>query len=252
MSDPGRLAARQVEFHENADAKRFHNRLANAFIAAKERRLAARTAALVEGVSNPRILEIGCGEGSNLHYLSEALPGARLYGIDFSEGKTLFLRSAIGGAGLACADCLALPFKDGAFDAILMRDLLHHVNWAREDAVAQAFRTLKPGGKIIIFESCGRTALNRIFMALNPVEAGMMDSTPDSMRALGARYKDSRFDFAEASFLLRAVAYFLGWPSGPLRYPALAAYYAIRAWEGLWERLAPKSAWVYMQLVIGK
>ena len=252
MSDGGGFAARQVSFHENADEKRFHNRLANVFIAAKERRLMGMFTARLSGAARPRILEIGCGEGSNLRYLAEAAPGAALFGIDFSLNKTRFLRSVLPGAGLACADSLALPFKEGSFDAALIRDLLHHVNWARDEVIEEALRVVKPGGVAIIFESHGRTALNRIFQIVNPAEAGMMDSTPITIRALGQKRAQSEFEFVEASFLLRAAAYFLGWPSGPARYLALAVYYAIWSWEAVWERLAPESMWVYMMLALRK
>ncbi|HWF46479.1 MAG TPA: class I SAM-dependent methyltransferase [Bryobacteraceae bacterium] len=57
---------------------------------------------------------------------------------------------------------LALPFSDASFDGVIMVMLIHHLigNSASEcwknagHAVDEAFRVLKPGGKLIIMESC--------------------------------------------------------------------------------------------------
>ena len=57
---------------------------------------------------------------------------------------------------------LALPVADGAFDMVLMVMLLHHLSgrdwrasWdnARQ-AMAEGWRALKPGGRLLIVESC--------------------------------------------------------------------------------------------------
>lgn len=92
----------QIEFHERADEKRFRNRLRNPFIRAKEEKLAKRVAGLVP--VGGRLLEVGCGEGSNLFYLQKALPGCRLVGVDFSQEKIRFLSKNLSGVEAHCAD----------------------------------------------------------------------------------------------------------------------------------------------------
>jgi ubiquinone/menaquinone biosynthesis C-methylase UbiE len=57
---------------------------------------------------------------------------------------------------------LDLPMPDASFDCVLMSMLLHHLignsidkSWSNVSrAVAEAFRVLQPGGKLVIVESC--------------------------------------------------------------------------------------------------
>src|SRR5262245_59979158 len=68
---------RQLAYHEEADPAHLAWQTSAPFFAETEARL-------VEGVRcdpGERLLEIGCGEGGNLHHLRR-LPGAR-YGVDF-------------------------------------------------------------------------------------------------------------------------------------------------------------------------
>ncbi len=59
-------------------------------------------------------------------------------------------------------DALHIPFPDESFDGVLMSMLIHHLvgKTVRESldnarlAIAEAFRVLSPGGKLIIVESC--------------------------------------------------------------------------------------------------
>ena len=44
----------------------------------------------------------------------------------------------------------ALPFADGSFDVILLHEVIEHVRSDRE-AVAEAYRCLRPGGRVVIF-----------------------------------------------------------------------------------------------------
>ncbi|MGZ3438928.1 MAG: class I SAM-dependent methyltransferase, partial [Polyangia bacterium] len=71
--------------------------------------LAVREAALarrVEVRAGERLLEIGCGEGANLHHLRDA--GALRFGVDYSGAKTAFARRATN-AHTVTADATRLP-----------------------------------------------------------------------------------------------------------------------------------------------
>lgn len=239
----------QKDFHKTADAERFRNRLGNPFLQAKEQELAALIAEKMPS-SGRRLLEVGCGEGSNFMYLREKLPDVELTGADFSFEKIRFMNAFVDGAAGVCADATGLPFKKQLFDVVLFRDLLHHVNWAREQVVSEAFRVLRPGGAVIVMESNGKAFLNRVFQILFPAERGMKDSTRGKLMALGKKFGETEMEFVEVSFLVRAVAFVFGWPSGMFRYFVGAVCALALAWEKVVARLKPKTAWTYMMLCI--
>src|SRR5437879_501659 len=109
-----RFARLQSDYFERADAGHFRWQTQAPWFAATE-------ADLVRGAgrAGERVLEIGCGEGGNLHHLRAQSPGLRLFGVDFSPAKVAFARDATG-AHTAAADAGRLPFADGSFDAVLI------------------------------------------------------------------------------------------------------------------------------------
>lgn len=220
----------------------------------KEERLASLIAkSLPHGYNNGEIvLEIGCGEGNNLYYLKQRLPDIRIIGVDFSFEKMSFLTRHFSNIEGLCADVLALPFKDGVVDLVLCRDLLHHVNSAREGVVSEALRVLKSKGVLVIFESNGKTILNRIFQFFTPAERGMKDSTVDTLTTLGKRHGEFIFEYIEASFLIRGVGYFLGWTDGVIKYFIYPLYFIAFVWEKFVERFSPKRFWSYFMMTIIK
>ena len=105
--------------------------------------------------SHPRILDLGCGTG---HYLS-LLRGigfrpAALCGVDLVPERLASLRQRLPGAGTACADIAALPFRDGAFDLVLQVHCFHTVLSPvhRLRMAAEAWRVLRPGGWVLWYD----------------------------------------------------------------------------------------------------
>jgi SAM-dependent methyltransferase len=165
--------AEQRHYWEKADAAHYEWQTAAPYIARTE-------AALLGGIqlaAGERLLEIGCGEGGNLHHLAVRCPEARLYGTDFSPAKAAFARRATGALTL-CADASALPLGDAAFDAVLIRDLLHHVLPAlRGRVLAEARRVLRPGGRLFLIEPNGRSPLVFLQACAVRAERGVLGST---------------------------------------------------------------------------
>ncbi len=91
-----------------------------------------------------RILDIGCGIGTYVRRLREFSEHA--YGIDIDPARVRQGRTP----GLAVAVSERLPFGDGAFDVVLLNEVIEHV---RDDAATlrEACRVAQPGGHVVIY-----------------------------------------------------------------------------------------------------
>lgn len=134
----------QLAYWDRADAEHFAWQTGDTYFARTERELIRLTG--LEGAE--RLLEIGCGEGANLFHLG-ARPG--WVGVDFSVTKLAFARRTMPGLGVTAADAMRLPFADHSFEAVLIRDVLHHVS-DRTAVVREAARVLAPGGVLAAVE----------------------------------------------------------------------------------------------------
>jgi len=197
-----------------------------------------------------RVLEVGCGEGGVVAYLRERRPDATCFGLDFSQEKVAFLSRHCPQTLPVCGDALSLPFETGTFDAVVYRDVLHHVNWAREQVLSEGLRVARHGGVVIVLESNGRTLLNRLFQMLYPAERGLRDSTWAGLMGMGTRMGRATVEYVEASFLVRAIGFVIGWPEGWAAWFVRPLYMCARFWEALVERLAPRSSWTYMMMCL--
>lgn len=100
-------------------------------------------------------LEIGAGSGVMSAQLLAAFPTLRMVATDYDPQMVhtarRTLRSFGDRADVQRADAADLPFADGRFDLVLSAAMLHHVP-AWQDAVAQAVRVLRPGGRLIGYD----------------------------------------------------------------------------------------------------
>jgi ubiquinone/menaquinone biosynthesis C-methylase UbiE len=121
------------------------------------RGLYRRLAADVAGVApdSGAVLDVGTGPGVLLVELAARRPDLRLTGIDLSAdmvaAATRNLEPLGEGADARIGDVTSLPFPDRSFDVIVSSLSLHH--WEHpEAAVPELARTLRPGGRIHIYD----------------------------------------------------------------------------------------------------
>jgi SAM-dependent methyltransferase len=93
-----------------------------------------------------RILENGCGVGMYVEHLAPF--GGELTGLEFDFERAAEARTR--STQILNAACETLPFPPAAFDLILSHEVLEHVRDDRA-AVREMARTLKPGGRMVIF-----------------------------------------------------------------------------------------------------
>jgi SAM-dependent methyltransferase len=92
------------------------------------------------GVRPRRVAVVGCGAGVEVRHLAEAT-GAEVVGLDL----TVNAPAGSERVRLLRADARALPFRDGAFEALYCYHVLEHVPEPAR-AVREARRVLAPGG----------------------------------------------------------------------------------------------------------
>ncbi len=103
-----------------------------------------------------RILDIGCGTGVLCQMISRRLQaelGGRATGID-AAGKMIEIARKKRGSDHCLFEAMAaenLAFADESFDGVVSSLFYHHVPLdLKKRSLLEAFRVLKPGGKLVI------------------------------------------------------------------------------------------------------
>ena len=113
--------------------------------AGQDRRLQMILAAAGDRIKGS-VFDNGCGIGQYVAHLTPF--GGKVFGLeyDFEQVQQAKTRSD----KLVQAAGEYLPFPDNRFDLILSHEVIEHVQNDR-DAVCEMVRTLKPGGRIVLF-----------------------------------------------------------------------------------------------------
>jgi ubiquinone/menaquinone biosynthesis C-methylase UbiE len=108
-----------------------------------------------------RVLDVGCGTGQLTARLRRELPGAHVVGCDFSRGMLRQARTRDDATSWVQADAGQLPFRTGAFDAVVSTEAFHWFPEPRH-ALAEFRRVLCARGRLLLalvnlrFASTGR------------------------------------------------------------------------------------------------
>ncbi|GAB2584878.1 methyltransferase domain-containing protein [Dyella jejuensis] len=102
------------------------------------------------------LLDVGCGQGKSFRLLREAFQPARLLGLDADPHSIELSRAEAGREGvrveLHTADCARIPLPDGSIDIVFCHQTFHHLV-EQQRALAEFWRVLKPGGRLLFAES---------------------------------------------------------------------------------------------------
>jgi ubiquinone/menaquinone biosynthesis C-methylase UbiE len=115
--------------------------------------------------SDRTLLDIGCGTGAFAARLLQHLPDMEIWGYDLSPkmldvSATRFQQSPARFHPVR-GDSERLPFPEDTFDAITCSHSFHHYP-RQAEVVAEMYRVLKPGGRLMIIDGYRDLVLGRI------------------------------------------------------------------------------------------
>ena len=104
----------------------------------------------------PVLLDAGCGQGKSFGLLAEAFKPARMIGLDADPHSLDCSRAESARLGLdvqlIASDCAAIDLPDASVDLLFCHQTFHHLV-EQEQALAEFWRVLKPGGYLLFAES---------------------------------------------------------------------------------------------------
>jgi len=100
---------------------------------------------------NARVLDLGTGTGDLARETLKQHPNSKVVAADFTLGM-MRVGEFSGSLLWSAVDALCLPFNQKTFDAVISGFLMRNVGDIQQ-ALREQYRTLKPGGHIIILDT---------------------------------------------------------------------------------------------------
>lgn len=240
------FAARQREYFVAPNVPRFLWQTRQPYVAERERALLPR----VGPADGSLCLEVGCGEGPNLHHLAgdAATGGTRWVAVDLFFEKVRHAARQVPAALAVCAEGQRLPFRDAQFRHVLSRDLFHHV-LEKPDLMAEVRRVCRPGGTITLIEANGRNPIIWLFGLLRRAEREVMAMRLQVIVDLiGPDARDARIEYLEPFPFYRILFHYrYGLPGLARALWCRRAVSALEDWVG---RVLPRGRWAYIRVTL--
>lgn len=138
------------------------------------------------------VLDAGCGTGANLVLLSRRF--TRAVGCDLSA-EAAALSASRGLRRVVVADLNALPFRAGAFDAVLSSDVLECQEVDEQRAVGELARVTRVGGRLVLSVAAYDFLLSEHDRAVHCVRRYTKHRAGAMLEGGGLRVVDMRYLF---------------------------------------------------------
>jgi len=155
--------------------------------------------------SDTKILDVGCGMGGSAFYFHDTF-GASVYGVDLAEKMIQIGQGYIGdrkNVQLVLSDIFDAKLEDNSYDIVYSRDTILHIE-NKKGLFELMFRTLKPGGQVLITDYCFRHDSGNLgpeFLAYYKSTGYFLFSVPDYGDILkGVGFEVQAIDYS-ANFL---------------------------------------------------
>lgn len=103
--------------------------------------------------SGAKILEVGCGGGQFIRAVEHHLPDSHCFGFDISKSAIEWAGQHDKSVDYVAGTSLGLPWEDNYFDAVLIFDVLEHVD-SVDKTLKEIRRVLKTDGIFYAFVPC--------------------------------------------------------------------------------------------------
>lgn len=175
------------------------------------------------------VLDVGCGTGVLTRELGAVVGEGNVCGLDFSASMLGVAREQCPGVEFRQGNAMALPYREGSFDAVLSSFMLMFIPDPVQ-AICEMRRVLRPGGRLVVSVWRGLDN-NTVYGALSEATRKVISDEAGDMMAWPNKLGD--YDQLEALFHTAGAAdASITHQDGTARFPSVEDFVAteINAW----------------------